>query len=141
MLSPREFRLAALVLAPAGLIACAAMTAMPEPPEGAALFAENCAVCHGSDGRGDGPLASDLHPAPPDLTAISARAGGTFPRAEVLSTIDGYTRGDKAGGPDMPEFGLLLRGETVPVDTGDGIMSPVPRPLAAILFYLESIQK
>lgn len=137
----RDLRLAALVLAPAGLVACAAMTAMPEPSEGAALFAENCAVCHGSGGRGDGPLAGDLTPPPPDLTTISARSGGTFPRAEVLSTIDGYTRGDKAQGPDMPEFGLLLRGETVPVDTGDGIMSPVPRPLAAILFHLESIQK
>lgn len=136
-----DLRLAALALAPAALVACGAMTAMPEPEEGAALFAENCAVCHGPGGRGGGPLAEDLRPAPPDLTRIAARAGGSFPRVEVLSTIDGYTRGNKAQGPDMPEFGRLLRGETVPVDTGDGVMSPVPRPLAALLVYLESIQR
>ena len=39
------------------------------------------------------------------------------------------------------EFGLLLRGETVPVDVGDGQFTPVPRPLAALMVYLESIQR
>ena len=115
---------------------------MPLPPEGAALYAENCAMCHGPAGRGDGPLAAGQDPAPPDLTRIAARAGGDFPRAEVLSTIDGYTRMDAAeAGPGMPEFGLLLRGETVPVDVGDDRLTPVPRPLAALMVYLESIQE
>jgi hypothetical protein len=65
---------------------------------------------------------------------------GTFPRARVLSVIDGY---DRTGlpGHDMPEFGLLLEGDTVPVDVGDGVLTPTPRPLAALLAYLESIQR
>jgi mono/diheme cytochrome c family protein len=127
---------------PLALIAagCAAVTAMPEPPEGRALYADYCAVCHGPEGRGDGPLAGEGGLRPADLTRIAARNGGTFPRAEVLSTIDGYTRG-QVEGPEMPEFGELLMGETVPVDTGDGVLSPVPRPLAALLVYLESIQE
>ena len=78
-------------------------------------------------------------PAPPDLTTIAARNEGAFPRAHVLSVIDGYTRMDPA--EDMPEFGLLLRGPTVPVDVGDGQFTPVPRPLAALMVYLESIQR
>jgi hypothetical protein len=41
----------------------------------------------------------------------------------------------------MPEFGLLLEGDTVPVDVGDGVFTPTPRPLAALLVYLESIQQ
>lgn len=34
---------------------------------GADLYAENCAVCHGENGEGDGPAAASLDPAPSDL--------------------------------------------------------------------------
>ena len=119
------------------LVACAA-TSMPEPPEGRALFAENCAQCHGPLGKGDGRWASSMTPRPADLTQL--RQGGTFDRARVLSVIDGY---DRTGlpGHQMPEFGLLLQGDTVPLDVGDGVMTPTPRPLAALLVYIESIQE
>ena len=36
---------------------------------GARLYAENCALCHGADGRGDGPAAAGLAVRPADLTA------------------------------------------------------------------------
>jgi putative copper export protein/mono/diheme cytochrome c family protein len=36
---------------------------------GARLYAENCAVCHGADGRGNGPAAAGLSVRPADLTA------------------------------------------------------------------------
>jgi mono/diheme cytochrome c family protein len=36
---------------------------------GRMLYAANCASCHGPDGRGDGPGASSLLPAPTDLAA------------------------------------------------------------------------
>ena len=121
------------------VVAACAVTDMPEPDEGRALYVENCALCHGPAGRGNGEIAAGLSPKPTDLTRISARNGGAFPRAQVLSQIDGYTR--QAPQEEMPEFGLLLRGDTVPVDVGDGQMSPVPRPLAALMVYLESIQR
>jgi copper transport protein len=35
--------------------------------EGRALFQQNCIVCHGVDGRGDGPQAAGLNPAPSDF--------------------------------------------------------------------------
>ena len=120
------------------IVACATVD-MPEPVEGQLLFEQNCAVCHGATGRGDGLIARQLDPAPPDLTRITFRARDVFPRTRVLSVIDGYTR--QAPDEDMPEFGLLLEGETVPVVLEDGKMSPVPRPLAALLVYLESIQR
>ena len=120
------------------LIVVAACTPndMPEPPEGALLFADNCAACHGARGEG-GTSLSNGQPAP-DLTRIAARNDGVFPRARVLSQIDGYGRGalpDEA----MPEFGALLRGDLIPVEV-DGTLTPTPRPLAALLAYLESIQ-
>ena len=43
---------------------------LPDPQSiavGRSLFAENCASCHGSGGRGDGPLAAQLDPPPLDL--------------------------------------------------------------------------
>ena len=117
---------------------------MPGPGEGAALFAENCAMCHGPQGRGDGELAAEIKAeqgrSPADLTRLARKGKAGFQRAEVLSYIDGYTRG-RLPEQNMPEFGLLLNGPTVPVDTGDGLMSPVPRPLAALMVYLESIQR
>ena len=120
-----------------GLAACAQAISMPEPREGAALYAENCAQCHGASGKGDGPWGAGMVPPPADLTQLG---NGTFPRAHVLSVIDGY---DRTGlpGQEMPEFGLLLEGDTVPVDVGDGVLTPTPRPLAALLAYLESIQE
>ncbi|SDI69542.1 c-type cytochrome [Lutimaribacter saemankumensis] len=130
--------IAAAVLGGVLLAACA-VEDMPEPDEGRALFVENCAMCHGASGRGDGEIAAGLRPRPADLTTIAARNGGAFPRAQVLSKIDGYARSDPQ--QDMPEFGLLLRGDTVPVDVGDGQFTPVPRPLAALMTYLESIQR
>ena len=129
-----------LALVGAGALAACAVATMPEPPEGAALFAENCALCHGPAGRGDGDIAAGLRPKPADLTRLAAKNRGTFPTARVLSQIDGYTRMQK-GGQEMPEFGLLLEGDTVPVLLEDGKTSPVPRPLAALVVYLQSIQR
>ena len=119
-----------------GASACA-QESMPDEFEGKALFEENCAVCHGSSGMGNGPWAGSYNPSPTDLTAL--REDGVFSRSRVLSIIDGY---DRTGlpGHDMPEFGLLLLGDTVPLDVGDGVLTPTPRPLAALLAYIESIQ-
>lgn len=112
-------------------------TEMPVASDGAMLFAENCAACHGAGGRGDGPWAKGLDPAPADLTRLSARG---FDRARILSAVDGYQR---TGAPDqqMPEFGALLEGDTVPLDVGDGRLTPVPRSLAALVLYIEAIQE
>jgi putative copper resistance protein D len=42
--------------------------AAPSVARGAPLYAQNCAVCHGAAGRGDGPLAGKLPIRPADLT-------------------------------------------------------------------------
>ncbi len=38
---------------------------------GGTLFQENCAACHGADGRGGGGLAADLETVPADLMAMA----------------------------------------------------------------------
>jgi mono/diheme cytochrome c family protein len=103
-------------------------------------FMDNCAACHGPDARGGGPAAAGLDPAPPDLTQLSARNGGVFPRDYVMSTIDGYSRGTHSRSA-MPVFGDGDLGETVIVENADGTGTPIPSRLLALAEYLEDIQQ
>lgn len=128
-------RLMVLWFGIAFLVAACAVNEMPEAPEGRALFVENCAQCHSSNAKGGKEWPPVLGRAPPDLTGLYARG---FDRASVLSKIDGFARGPFEG-HEMPEFGSYLSGETVPVEV-DGVLTPVPRKLAALLTYLESVQ-
>lgn len=122
----------------AGLTLTAACAGAPTPG-GRQLFTDNCAACHGANARGDGPLAEGLEIAPPDLRQITARNDGVFPRVQVLSTIDGYTRTIRHE-TAMPEFGVLLDGPIVLYETAPGVMTPTPQPLVALTTYLEAIQ-
>ena len=113
---------------------------MPIAADGARLYMSYCASCHGEKGRGDGPMARAMTKAPKDLTLLSVRHGDRFPRAKVMSTVDGYARSNLSG-PGMPKFGELLSGDLVPYDSGDGVQTPTPRKLVALVEYLETIQQ
>jgi len=120
-----------MILAALGLGAC-----VEEPVDGRTAFMADCASCHGADAKGG---ARDLAVAPPDLTQISARNGGIFPKNRVMSTIDGLDRGAHFS-RDMPEFGAGDMGDTVIVEE-DGLGTPVPMRLLVLTEYLESIQE
>jgi mono/diheme cytochrome c family protein len=84
-----------------------AQTRLIESIQGPALYGAYCAVCHGKDGRGGGPLAKSLKATTPDLTQIAAHNGGKFPLARVQRIISGEeqiaaghgTRGMPVWGP------------------------------------------
>jgi mono/diheme cytochrome c family protein len=132
MLSPRAL--------PLMLLLAACVPAAPTAPaSGKADFMDLCAPCHGVTGKGDGELGKTLAHRPADLTRISARHGGEFPMAYVMSKIWGYPKG-KAPSALMPKFAPLMEGPTVLVDTGDGIQTPTPQRLVEIANYLVTIQ-
>jgi mono/diheme cytochrome c family protein len=79
----------------------------PTPIKAAVMFDQYCAVCHGSEGRGDGPYAADLTTRPADLTRISARNGGAFPLVRVERHIEGLN--ESSGARDMPLWGGLFK--------------------------------
>ena len=128
-----------LGLAAMGMVACAPEPSMPDHTDGAAFFADNCASCHGVKGYGDGPLAAGLPTAPTNLTMLSNRNAGTFPSARALSYIYGDPMQAHLARV-MPQFGGAMAEDLVPVEF-DGNMTPTPRVLAGLLFYLESIQE
>jgi mono/diheme cytochrome c family protein len=69
-----------------------------------------CASCHGTSAKGDGPLAASLKTTPSDLTALSRRNGGAYPRAQVLAAIDGTGRAlPSHGATEMPLWGGIFR--------------------------------
>ncbi len=86
---------------------CAALAAGLAAPawaqDGAKLFADTCAGCHGAKGKGDGPAAAALSPGPGDF--VSALAG---------KSDDWIFKAIKGGGPavgksaGMPPFGSAL---------------------------------
>jgi mono/diheme cytochrome c family protein len=137
----RPIALVALPLLFVGaLAACLPLPERAEPvgtPTGAQDFASYCAVCHGQNGKGNGPGAEGLAQKPADLTTIAARNGGTFPMTRVMAHIWGYAQED---GRVMPRFAPLLDGDMVLFDGGDGIATPTPVRLVQLGEYVKSLQ-
>ena len=78
--------------------------------DGEELYLELCAVCHGIGGMGDGPAASALKMAVPELTGLAAKNDGQFPRQEVEDSITGKSRVVSHGTSDMPIWGDAFEG-------------------------------
>lgn len=73
--------------------------------KGKRLFAEQCAMCHGEKGKGDGPMAEALETKPADLTN----------RARMKAQSDGelFWKIAKGRPPVMPDFETALRHEEI----------------------------
>ena len=98
-------------------------------------FDRYCAACHGADGRGAGPVASSLKTRPADLTTLSERNGGSFPRERIASFVEGTGRPLPAHGTnDMPVWGSTFRG----LESSD---ARVKVRLTNFVAYVESLQR
>lgn len=76
--------------------------------QGPDLFRAHCAPCHGSDGRGNGPVAPALKDGLPDLTTIAQRNGGMYPEERVSKIIAGDEVLLGHGSRDMPIWGMIF---------------------------------
>jgi mono/diheme cytochrome c family protein len=85
---------------------------------GQELFREYCAVCHGKDGKGDGPAATALKSMPADLTQISKKSGGKYPEIHVQRVINGEDAVVAHGSRDMPVWGQIFRHMSTNQDLG-----------------------
>ena len=103
---------------------------------GAAVYKTYCAVCHGLDAKGDGPLAESLRRVPPDLTLLAKRNAWKFDAASVHRMIDGRDPIKGHGGPDMPIWGDAFK------RSGEGYSEKAVRArIDALVEHLRSLQR
>ena len=115
--------------------AAATVSAQTLPLEGATLYKNYCAACHGPRGTGDGPMVPALKTKVPDLTLIAGRNGGTFPLDKVQAVISGdKPAGLSHGTREMPLWGTLFSADISDRDYGKLRVYNVAK-------YLEGLQK
>jgi mono/diheme cytochrome c family protein len=104
---------------------------------GAEMYTTYCAVCHGADGKGNGPATAALKKAPSDLTLLNKNNGGKYPSIRVARLIEGEDVLASHGSRDMPIWGNIFRGMGSP---GEGDKEVKIR-VNSINEYLMSIQQ
>ena len=72
---------------------------------GKSEFQSSCASCHGTDGKGKGPVSEQLKVAPSDLTVLAKNNGGVFPTNAVYEIIYGSKTISAHGTREMPIWG------------------------------------
>jgi mono/diheme cytochrome c family protein len=72
---------------------------------GKAEFQSSCASCHGTDGKGKGPVSAQLKVLPPDLTILAKNNNGVFPTNAIYETIYGSRTIAAHGTREMPIWG------------------------------------
>ena len=108
---------------------------------GQAEFLNSCAACHGTDGRGDGPMAEVLNTPPADLTRIAERNGGSFPYWKVFATIDGRYIVPGHGERDMPVWGRQFIDEDVATYGPSGGEIVTTERIHELTTYVETLQR
>jgi mono/diheme cytochrome c family protein len=139
MFQPRRssILLLGLFLLP-GLLLCGAQqrqttTPMHNPIEGADIFRNYCASCHGVDGRGHGPASAALKHGAPDLTRIAQRNRGTFPFQRVKEIIEGRESGPLAhGSREMPVWGPIFHDVESDMDFGEVRLDAVTKTVESM---------
>jgi len=105
------------------------------PASGEEMYKTYCAVCHGTDGKGNGPAANALKVPPPDLTTLASKNGGKYPAMKVSAIIGGEEVLAAHGSKDMPIWGHLFR------TMSGGHEGEVQQRVTNLNTYIESLQK
>lgn len=74
--------------------------------DGRQMYSNYCASCHGTNGRGRGPMAARLRTAPTDLTLLSRNNGGAYPALQVKAMLQ--CTSPIHGAKQMPAWGSAL---------------------------------
>jgi mono/diheme cytochrome c family protein len=78
------------------------------PLDGAKIFRNHCAACHGVGGNGDGPVAPALKAKVPQLTTLARQNHGQFPADRVRNIIAGDAVTASHGSREMPVWGPIF---------------------------------
>ena len=101
---------------------------------GKAMFNSYCAVCHGTDAKGNGPAASALKTSPTDLTLLAQKDAGKYPASHVAAVIRGQATTPSHGSQDMPVWGPLFS------SISQGHEGQVQQRVTNLVTYIETLQ-
>lgn len=104
------------------------------------IYIGYCAVCHGIEAHGDGPMAPAMMIKPKDLTLLSRENDGVFPLELVIKRIDGRKELISHGSP-MPVYGHFFGDNTVILKTDAGQSVMTSQPIDDLVSWIESVQK
>lgn len=99
----------ATITARTGLVPAVLPPAPPSSARGRVLFQENCALCHGATGAGDGPDTKRLHLSPADFTSVEFMRRET--PADFFTMITMGRR--KRGMPDWSSLSVQQRWDLI----------------------------
>ncbi len=119
------------------LLAAALATPGFAAAAGDASYQLYCASCHGPEGRGDGPRASELARPPADLARLHERYGFPLPKTEFLRRLGAAHPGLD---PWMEEPGFCAR-DLMELDAPRMRRSMRRGTALAILQYLDTLQE
>jgi mono/diheme cytochrome c family protein len=102
---------------------------------GQEMYKTYCAVCHGTDGKGNGPAAAALKVPATDLTALAHKNTGKYPALKVAAVIRGEEQMAAHGSKEMPIWGNLFW------NMSGGHEAEVQQRVANLNNYIESLQK
>jgi len=127
-----------LILAGLTILFVSTIAAKKNPaigPSGRDIYMDRCGVCHGDDGKGNGPAVGSLKVAPADLTLLTMRYGGTFPTEQVKKIVGDWVDITAHGSREMPIWGDLFH----PKRAADQQIAN--DRFKSLVVYLESIQQ
>jgi mono/diheme cytochrome c family protein len=101
---------------------------------GKEMFNSYCAVCHGKDGKSNGPAASAMKTQPADLTVLAQKSGGKYPASHVAAVIRGQATTPSHGSQDMPVWGPLFS------SISQGHEGQVQQRITNLVSYIETLQ-
>jgi hypothetical protein len=78
------------------------------PVSGLQLYKRYCAVCHGNDLKGNGPISPEFKNPPSDLTTLAQRHDGKFPDEYVQEVLRNGVKKPAHGDREMPIWGPLF---------------------------------
>jgi mono/diheme cytochrome c family protein len=105
-----------------------------DPSSGKAMFTSYCAACHGPEGKGNGPAASEMKTPPTDLTQLANKNNGKFPADHVRSILDFGAKAPAHGSSDMPVWGTLFHA----LDQNDPVKTSLR--IQNLVDYIQTLQ-
>jgi mono/diheme cytochrome c family protein len=105
-----------------------------DPTNGKQMYTSYCAPCHGTDARGNGPVAGALKTPPTDLTGLAKANHGKYPENHVVSVLRFGADVPAHGAAEMPVWGKVFANMSKVNSQETDLRT------ANLIRYLESVQ-